>query len=244
MNHRHSFSLFGLVIRQALFFLTLTLSSAELIYAQPGTPNNAPNMEKYLQPAFAELARQIEREPQNTALYVRRSDLYMQIYGVASPGRERMSYIEKALSDLSLAIEMNPTAEAHNARSRWHKYGWGETYPGPENAKAIVDHFLKNRYFDAIQSDLLISISLDQSDKNLTLASWELSILHSERAENLSKPAIMRELLAQGESYSVWADFDTAIEYAKTTAERGDQRFHREVLEAVYATRPRRHGAV
>jgi len=240
MNYRNSRSLFAFgILRQALFFFLLFFPSAELIYAQPGKLKNAPEMEEYLRPAFAELARQIESEPQNTALYVRRSDLYMQIYGVASHGLERMSYVEKALADLSLAIEVNPTAEAHNARARWHNYGWSETYPGPENAKAIVDYFLRNKYFDAIQSDLLISMSLDQSDKNLTFASGELSQLYSVRAENLSKPAIMRELLAQGESYSVWADFDTAIEYAKTVAERGGERFHRENLAAVYATKDR-----
>ena len=225
MNYRDSRSLFGLrILRQALSFFLLIFPSAELIHAQPGTPDNAPDMEGYLQPAFAELARQIKKEPTNPALYVRRSNLYMQIYVVASRGPQRVSYMEKALAELSAAIEVKPTAEAYNARTRCHHSAWYDMYPPPEDVKAIVDFFVNDRYIEEMKSDLLNSIRLDQSNENLASAFGWLSRLYLERAENLSKPAVMRELRAQGGGFSVWDVFDTAIEYARKATRHGSYR--------------------
>ena len=222
----------------ALFFLLVVFLSAELIHGQPDTIFNAPDMEKYLQPAFADLARQIKQEPQNPGLYIRRSNLYMRIYGL-SRGPQRVSYMEKALAELSASIEAKPTAEAYNARTWCHRSAWYDMYPPPEDVKAIVDFFVNNRYIEEMKSDLLNSIRLDQSDQNLAFAFGFLSRLYSERAESLSKSAVMRELPAQGDGFSVWEAFDTAIEYARKAAQHGSSPSYRADVAARYGAKAR-----
>src|SRR5205085_9958064 len=73
-----------------------------------------------------------------------------------------------------------------------------------------------------------------------------LSDLHSARALRLSEPPEMQELRARGEAYSVWDDFNAAIEYAKKAAEydRGKKTLLAEALKGNVANLYKIKGAV
>lgn len=200
-------------VRRPLLFLLLVLS-VKMVNAQPG--NRSP---EFLQSQIAELTKQIETEPQNTALYLRRADLYMKLYQTFG-GRENQSHLKEALTDISAAIELNPTAEAYLARALGYQSLWHDAFPASGEPGAIVDHHLKNEYAEAAKSDFLDSIRLDHSDKNLGAYFW-LNSFYLARAKDLARPAVMRELVARGEGSAAWSAFDSAIEYAVKIHELG-----------------------
>jgi hypothetical protein len=205
------------ITRLAFFTILLALVCVGSTAAQPGYVPSVEELQKQLQPRFDELAARIKNEPRNTALYVERSKLYLELYRRAGyHGGNGLPFAEKALTDLSTAIELHPTRDAYAERAAWYKtLALYVSRPRYSQTIAAADIDLTYSRFIATESDLLNALRLSTNDEQLTNSYAALSQLYSMRAKFISTPAVTSELRARGYSYSVWDDFDRAIEYAK-----------------------------
>lgn len=204
----------GKVLRLVFCSLLLILFSVEKIRAQPGYVPSAEELEKKLEPDFKRLASQIANNPRDASPYMERANIYQRIYWTAQYHNSSTDiYSEKALADISTAIKLNPSGETYRARAEWHIIFWHQAGPSINEPVDIVKLFLKNADFDIARADLLSAIRLDKDNYRLSIYFSYLSDLHMMRASRLSEA--VSELRARGKKYSVWDDFNIAIEYSK-----------------------------
>jgi hypothetical protein len=204
-------------MKSVLFTLLLVLLSAPSAAAQPGHVPGVDELQKQLQPAFDEIAEQIKNDRLNTELYVRRSKLYRALYERAGyHGRDGSAFAEKALADLSTAVELKPTREAYAERAGWYMtLAFADGHPAYARANPWADLFLKYSRFGAAESDLLRALRLSDGGEQLTSSYTALTWVCSTRAQYMATPAAASELRAHGLKYSAWDDFDRAAAYAK-----------------------------
>lgn len=211
-------------LRLAFCLLLLVLLSGEKTRAQPGYVPTVAELEKQLQPDFQKLAIQIANNPKDASPYLERAKLYYRLYERAVYKKSPADiYSEKALADASTAIKINPTDEAYNVRAEFYRrFLYYESTSRDMEPEQLVSFYIKNTDFDLARSDLLKATRLGKDNNNLTTYFGNLSRLHSDRAEHLSNAA--SELRARWRRYSIWDDFDTAIEYEKKVFELGPKK--------------------
>ncbi|HLM02973.1 MAG TPA: hypothetical protein VK400_18115 [Pyrinomonadaceae bacterium] len=164
----------------------------------------------------------ISEEPLIASLYEDRGMSYLQLYEVTENLSERAAYAEKALTDFNKAMQLDPNSVSTLlSRARLFK---------------LVDFFA---YFDVIVADQLESIRLMRKscaekprladdcktgipNLYLTISAhyWNRGRILSEHRELLEE---IRRLHRRYLKYSLWDDFDTAIEYALKNATKPNE---------------------
>lgn len=181
-------------------------------FAQPGPQPTLADLERRFQPTFDELAIQIGADQLNTSLYLRRAQLYIALAQKANyESKSGSDYYEKALADLSTAINLNPTAEAYATRAGI--YYQRDPLRSDAAPKAVIDRCFKG--YDQAIADQENAARLSEGDSESARHYSTLSAYYANRAQPLAKPEVLAELHERGEKYLPWDDFDRSIEYAK-----------------------------
>src|ERR1700742_2132567 len=141
----------------ALFVLIPIVLCSQQLTAQPYGPDVYKQRAKAIKAIIDEIDDLISADSSDASLYLRRANLYQQLYTLTKEGDGRRigSYAENGLADYSRVIELNPTLEAFAARAAFHRLIWQEDQPPAWLTKERVTLFLGSPHFEAAVSDYL-----------------------------------------------------------------------------------------
>lgn len=192
---------------------------------EAGDRRTPEQIEKAVLECLADMNKQIENNPPNAALFETRGDYYTVLFRLSQRQGGIESYAEKGLADFSKSIELSPKASAFAARANlrhliWHYgVGWLSTKPAQER----LEHLLRNPNFEKAVSDYLQAIRLsdNKSDTNQYFSNLSFHLYFPRARTIVSSSELLKALNLRGEKYSVWDDFDTALEYAAKSGHNG-----------------------
>jgi tetratricopeptide (TPR) repeat protein len=177
-------------------FLLVVLLTVAKTAAQPTDRRDFREIEHEFKEWIDETDKLISVNGPDVALYRRRAGLYQELYRLTQYYKKshNESYAGKGLADISRVIDLNPVEESFAERARFHEMIWKTHVPSS-------------------------AIRLGRSDERIRTYLIALSDLHWGRAATLAHASEMLELRALDQTYSIWSDFDTAIDYAKEAYE-------------------------
>jgi hypothetical protein len=186
------------------------LAAPGLVHGQPGLPPDRRTPEEIRQQLDEKLEQadeKVNKQPDQYSSYDLRRRIFAELSLRTSDQLERTFFFDKALTDFTKAIELDP--------NYWPRY--------VERARF---RFMSDplKHFSGIRSDYLAAIRLiEKSDSLSGSLDYDLQNLYNNlahlfihRGETLlTSPALITELHLDPTQYSAWDDFEKGIAYAK-----------------------------